>query len=153
MTWAEVCNDRHLRDLPFKIELNRFGKIELSPTRNLHGFYASSITRLLKEILPRGESLVKCAIDTQDGTRVADAAWASAERFARIKNEFSSSIAPEICVEVLSPSNPPSEIAAKRTLYLAAGALEYWTCDIAFFDAKGTSESSRLCPTFPKSIS
>jgi Uma2 family endonuclease len=156
MTWAEMCNDKRLRDLPYKIELNRFGKIEMSPTRNLHGYYASTIARLLKQLLAEGESLVECGIETLEGTKVADAAWASAYRFARIKHEFSCSIAPEICVEVLSPSKLNLEIESKRRLYLAAGAKEYWTCDedgrLSFFDEKGTREQSLLCPSFPKKI-
>lgn len=156
MTWAEVCNDRHLHDLPYKIETNRFGKIEMSPTRNLHGYYASTIARILKQLLPEGESLVECAVDTTDGTKVADAAWVSAQRFSTIKHQFSSSIAPEICVEVLSPSNAALEMENKRSLYLSAGAIEYWTCDedgkLSFFSANGQLAKSNLCPSFPISL-
>ena len=34
--------------------------------------------------------------------------------------------APEICVEVTSPSNSKEEIEHKTELYLAKGALEVW---------------------------
>ncbi|MFN7925058.1 MAG: Uma2 family endonuclease [Bryobacteraceae bacterium] len=37
--------------------------------------------------------------------------------------------APEIAIEVLSPSNTRAEIAAKRDLCLANGSLEFWTVD------------------------
>ena len=34
--------------------------------------------------------------------------------------------APELCVEVLSPTNTPAEISEKVAAYLAAGAREVW---------------------------
>ena len=45
MTWDEVLADRCLQDLPYKIELNRWGNIEMSPARNRHGrFQRKSLT-------------------------------------------------------------------------------------------------------------
>lgn len=156
MTWAELCNDKRLQDLPFKIELDRFGKIIMSPTRNIHGYFASRIAHMLKEQLPSGETLVECAIDTADGTKVADVAWASAETFAIIKPELSCSVAPEICVEVLSPSNQANEMEFKKQLYLRAGAKEYWACDeegkVRFFDVTGEMRKSGLSPNFPTAL-
>jgi hypothetical protein len=38
--------------------------------------------------------------------------------------------APEICIEVLSPSNSQLEMVEKRALYFEAGAAEVWTCDL-----------------------
>jgi Uma2 family endonuclease len=57
--------------------------------------------------------------------------------------------APEICVEVLSPSNSTKEIDDKRCAYLAAGALEVWIVDpvgrtIAFFGPEGARAGSQL---------
>ena len=47
--------------------------------------------------------------------------------------------APEICVEVLSPSNSPEEMDEKRQLYAARGCQEFWTCseagEMTFLDA------------------
>ena len=37
--------------------------------------------------------------------------------------------APEICVEILSPSNSIAEIDQKRALYFDAGAGEVWICN------------------------
>jgi len=31
LRWAEVCRDASLENLPYKIELNAWGKIEMSP--------------------------------------------------------------------------------------------------------------------------
>ncbi len=31
MEWKEVCENKQLQDLPFKIELNKWGQIVMSP--------------------------------------------------------------------------------------------------------------------------
>lgn len=156
MTWVEACHDKRLQNLPYKIELNREGKIIMSPTRNKHGFYQGEIAHLLKQLLPQGQVIVECAIDTQEGTYVADATWCSADRFKIIEDEFSSSVAPEICVEIWSPSNSKDEIAMKRRLYMEKGAQEFWYCDaqgrITYFDQSGSLAQSKLCPGFPQQI-
>jgi len=156
MTWAELCENPKLQDLPFKIELNRAGQIIMSPTKNSHGYYASKIARLLKQLMDGGETFVELAIETEDSTKVADAAWASDKIFRIIRDEVSCSVAPEICVEVRSPGNSNSEIAFKRDLYLKAGATEYWVCDLSgrmeFFDGRGPLAKSALCPEFPLSL-
>lgn len=156
MTWAEACNDKSLRNLPYKIELNRQGKIIMSPTRNQHGLYQGEIGHLLRTLLPAGRVITECAIDTNEGTFVADQTWVSPERLKIIKHELSSSIAPEICVEVWSPSNNEDEIALKRRVYLEHGAQEFWYCDahgnITFFDIAGELAQSKLCPQFPRQV-
>jgi hypothetical protein len=43
LTWQDVINDPSLQDLPYKIELNKRGNIEMSPATNLHGLYQVSI--------------------------------------------------------------------------------------------------------------
>ena len=89
-------------------------------------------------------------------TKVADVAWATEATFVRIKDEASCSVAPEICVEVFSPSNTEEEISGKRDLYLRAGAKEVWLCDefgrLGFFTAQGPIERSLLCPAFPLQV-
>ena len=49
MTWEEVCNDRSLQDLPYKIELNKWGNIEMSPVRARHGEFQFRIAYLLQQ--------------------------------------------------------------------------------------------------------
>jgi hypothetical protein len=48
--WAEVINDPALRELPYKIELNAYGKIEMSPANNryarLQGYVAGEFARI-----------------------------------------------------------------------------------------------------------
>ena len=156
MTWTDLCNDKNLQDLPYKIELNKAGKIIMSPTRNRHGYYAGKIARLLAELMVEGESFVELAIDTEDSTKVADAARASPKTFKIIKDEVGCSVAPEICVEVVSPHNSETEMAEKRKLYLSAGAEEFWLCDqsgrMEFFTRDGQITHSGLCPDFPAQL-
>ncbi len=47
MLWSEVLADKSLQDLPYKIELNEWGKIEMSPATNVHSFYQVEIIRIL----------------------------------------------------------------------------------------------------------
>ena len=156
MTWKELCLDRRFEDLPFKIELNGRGQIIMSPTRNFHGFFAARLVSLLEKHLPHGKIIVECAVETADGTKEADVAWLSDGRFAKVRDDFSCSIAPEICIEVMSPSNSRQELQEKRALYFQAGAEEYWLCDgngkLEFYSATGQLERSALCPRFPGQI-
>ena len=83
MTWQEVCEDKSLANLPYKIELDGRGKIIMSLTHNKHGYSQGKIAFLLKKLLPQGEVLTECAIDTPEGTFVTDDAWASPARLAK----------------------------------------------------------------------
>jgi Uma2 family endonuclease len=90
------------------------------------------------------------------GTKAADVAWASRERFEQIRHEVECSIAPEVCVEVFSPGNTAQEMREKQGLYFEAGTEEVWYCDedgrLSFFDAEGPLATSRLFPEFPQNI-
>ena len=157
MTWKEVCEDKSLANLPYKVELNQQGQLIMSPTRNKHAYYQAEIASRLRQLLPQGFALTECAVDTKtDGTIVADVSWVSSERWAIIEEEFSCSVAPEICVEVWSESNTKQELNWKRQLYLDNGALEFWYCDkqgnLSFYDSHGQLPASGLCPGFPANI-
>ncbi len=156
LTWEQICNDPSLQDLPYKIETNARGQIVMSPTHQYHGKLAFMIASELAELLPDGEASVESAIRTARGVKVADAIWCTKERWEQIKDTYDAPVAPQICVEVLSPTNTEEEIAEKRDLYFEAGAEEVWLCDregnLSFFDADGPRESSGRVPSFPKSI-
>jgi len=153
MEWKEVCEHPSLQNLPFKIELNEKGQILMSPVKVYHSAFQGKIARLLPE---KGVVLPECAIRTQKGTKVADIAWCSEERFKLIAPETECSIAPEICIEVLSASNTNQEIEEKRELYILAGAKEFWVCnengEVVFFDDQGRIEQSGLVPGFPARV-
>jgi Uma2 family endonuclease len=156
MKWEEVCENKQLQDLPFKIELNKWGQIIMSPVKIKHSFHQGRLQRLLESLLSNGEVMPECAIDTTDGVKVADVVWCSAERFDKIQDEVSASIAPEICIEVKSIGNTLSEMEFKKKLYFEAQALEVWLCNeigkIRFYNEQGELEQSLLVPDFPKQI-
>ena len=156
MKWEEVCNNQQLQNLPFKIELNKWGQIVMSPVKVKHSFYQGRIQRLLESLLQTGEVMPECAIDTSDGVKVADVVWCSDERFDHIQDEVSASIAPEICIEVKSIGNTLEEMEFKKKLYFEAQAMEVWICneqgDITFYNEQNELTQSLLVPYFPKQI-
>jgi Uma2 family endonuclease len=64
-------------------------------------------------------------------------------------------LAPEICIEVLSESNTAEEMDEKRTLYREAGAQEIWLVEldgrIRFF-GDDEQEQSQLAPDMPNRL-
>ena len=154
-TWAEICADPVLKDLPYKIETNRFGKIMMSPASFWRGSLLAEIGDLLRKLMKCGRAVAECAIETTDGIRAADVAWISRERYEPHRKAINLPIAPEICVEIISNSNTREEMLGKMQLYFAAGAKEVWLCDedgkMEFFasDAAGAVPASMLCPAFP----
>lgn len=156
MNWQEVCEHPSLKDLPFKIELDELGKIIMSPVKINHSILQGEIEFLLRSLLKGGKTLPECAIKTGKGTKVADVAWASLDLLAKIKGEVEASIAPEICVEIISAGNTRKEMAEKRQLYFAAGAKEVWMCnengELSFFNAEQQLTRSVLVPEFPEKV-
>ncbi|MDD2725434.1 MAG: Uma2 family endonuclease [Methylovulum sp.] len=156
MNWQEVCEHPSLQDLPFKIELDENGKIILSPAKVYHSFFQGEIAFLLHSLLKDGKTLTECAIKTSKGTKVADVAWASMDVWAIIKTQTEASIAPEICVEIISDSNTQQEMVEKRQLYFEAGAKEVWMCDeqgdMSFYNTQDQLIHSELVSGFPLKI-
>jgi Uma2 family endonuclease len=126
LRWAEVMRDPTLQDLPYKIELNARGKIEMSPANNVHGRFQARLAIELGTQLPGGESITECSVLTEIGVRVPDVAWASAEFLLQHGKSTPFPSAPEICIEITSPSNSDDEMREKIQAYLNAGAREVW---------------------------
>jgi Uma2 family endonuclease len=160
LSWETLCTDPRyafLSDLPFKIETNEWGQIVMSPTYQRHGRLQFLIARLIEDLIPDdGESMVECAVETTRGVKEADAAWFSAARRAQTREDYAASIAPELCVEVLSKFDAWGEVEEKVGLYLEAGAEEVWICDLDgrmhFFDAEGERKRSARVPDFPARV-
>lgn len=148
MEWSEVINNPLLKDLPFKIELNRFGKLLMSPASNNHGMLQGRLATALGRKEPDGEVITECSIHTSDGVKVADVAWASAAFIAEFGYTTPYPKAPELCVEIVSPSNSKLEISGKVELYLAKGAQEVWVVyddkRMDIFTHTGQQETSQL---------
>jgi Uma2 family endonuclease len=147
LRWAELCNDPSLHDLPYKIELNKYGTMEMSPASTRHARFQAAVAHELARQLPAGTAMTECAVATIEGVRVPDVAWASPEFTARHGDATPLPQAPDICVEIRSPSNIDEEMAMKTRAYLSAGAVEVWivadagTCQV--FDAQGAQPASR----------
>lgn len=157
--WAAMCEDPALDALPYKIETDRHGKIIMSPASSWHGDFQFQIGHLLKQLMPPGRVLMEVGILTSNGIKVPDAAWSSLERFRPHRRAYCQPVAPEICVEVASPSNSTREMQMKKRLYFDAGASEVWFCNknggMTFFssdDGKLAIPRSKPCPDFPLSV-
>jgi Uma2 family endonuclease len=145
--WQEVLADPSLRDLPYKIETNRIGQLVMSPAKNIHGAIQSAVAQALSRALG-GRIITECSVATPEGVKVADVGWCSDAFMARHGYRDPYATAPEICVEIESPSNAESELMAKMRLYLDAGAHEVWLIDqrsaLGIFDRTGLVDASRF---------
>jgi Uma2 family endonuclease len=155
MQWQDVLADKSLRDLPYKIELNEYGHIEMSPASFTHSYLQGTLAFLLRTQLA-GKIFTELAIVTNKGVKAPDVAWGSDDYFQRHKNDITATAAPEICIEIISSSNSKREMKEKINVYLKAGAIEVWLVneqgEIQFFDAHGQRESSSFNVTIDKLI-
>ena len=128
--WGEIVNDPLLQDLPYKVETNPQGQIILSPHTACHSELQEELQDLLREHAPEGRQPPEYPIATPQGIKQADVIWASRDRLREMRETGDPpTLAPEICVEILSASNTVGEMAEKRTLYRRAGAEEVWIVD------------------------
>ena len=146
--WDEALRDPSLRDLPYKIEINAWGKVEMSPASNRHGRLQAFIGAQLARQLPDGFVVSECSILTRIGIRVPDVVWGSADFLKDFGEITPYAKAPEICVEIVSPSNVPAEIEEKKAAYLQGGAREVWIVSeqgsIRLFGADGEKAKSDI---------
>jgi Uma2 family endonuclease len=156
MQWKQICGDPILQNLPFKIETNEWGQIVMSPATNKHGYLQGAITLLFYKLLPSGKVITECSIQTSKGVKVADVVWFSEKFSAKHGYKTPYSVAPEICVGIVSPSNSKKEMQEKMQLYFERGAKEVWFCNekgrVKFFDKNGSITRSKLAPDFPSRI-
>jgi Uma2 family endonuclease len=156
--WEAVLADPEMQRIPGRVETDRHGRIIMSPpAAPRHGRFQHKIQLLLEKLMVPGEVLPECPISTADGVRAADVAWASPECWKELGNRSCFIRCPEICVEVLSPSNSDDEIREKMALYFDAGAREVWICGLfgamSFFQPGSVPiPRSVLCPDFPEQI-
>ncbi len=129
--WALIVADPVLSDLPYTIELDEWGDIRMTPAASpRHMEIGFSLALALRTVLG-GKAFQEGAIVTPQGVLTADVVWCSPESVARHDDVFAQGApampeAPEICVEVVSPSNSTGKLQQKMAAYLAAGAIEAW---------------------------
>lgn len=143
--WQDVLTDPLFKQTPYRVELNRWGTIEMTPVKPHHSRVAKRLAQALERALG-GEAYTELAIALTSGLRVPDVAWCSAEFLSRHAEEFAPgslalSVPPELCIEVMSESDTLGELREKAAAYVAAGAKEAWIVlldfSIRFYDASG----------------
>jgi len=97
------------------------------PPALAHGNQQNEIGFWLRTLLPQGQVVTECPLSTSDGVKAIDVAWLAPERRQEVHSVSCLLRAPEICVEVLSPSNTSEEISEKIALYFESGAREVWS--------------------------
>jgi Uma2 family endonuclease len=156
--WAELSGDPRLAKLPDRIETDRHGHILMTPPPGFpHSDRQGQIMALLVQLLPNGRTMPECPVSTADGVKAVDLAWLASGRAELRERPLLLTSAPEICIEVFSPSNTQREIDEKRALYFDAGATEVWICNLDgsmsfFVGADRQVSASTLCPAFPHVI-
>ena len=155
--WREIVADPSLRGLPYKVETNAQGQIILSPHTARHSERQEAIQDLLRRHAPDGRQPPEYPIATPKGVKQADVIWASHDRMREMRETGDPpTLAPEICVEVMSESNTEAEMKEKRALYREIGAEEVWVVDedgkIRFFGEEEL-ETSEIAPECPPQIS
>jgi Uma2 family endonuclease len=140
--YRAMCDDPCFANVPGKVELDVWGRVLMSPASSYHGLVQGRLVHKLKSVLD-GEVITEAPIITPTGLFLSDVAWASPAFMSAHGSEFALTRAPEICIEVVSPSNSVKELSEKREAYFAAGAQEVWIvfpqskrCE--FYDKQGS---------------
>jgi len=154
--WREITRDPALKDLPYKVETNARGQIVLSPHTTYHARRQKAVQKKLDQLLPGGEAFPEWPVATSGGTKQADVIWTSDGRLREMDETGDPpTLAPEICVEIMSESNDWAEMHEKRTLYRDAGAEEVWVVGeegaVRFFRDEEI-EQSEMVPEFPDQL-
>ena len=155
--WQEIVDDPALRDLPYKVETNERGQILLSPHSNRHSKLQEAVQNLFRDHAPPGRQPAEYALATPQGIKSPDVVWMSPDREAEMDATGDpATLAPEICVEIMSKSNTAAEMDEKRRLYREIGAEEVWVVDtdgkIEFYRDEAL-ETSPIVPTSPAHLS
>lgn len=156
MKWSEVLEHPALQDIPFKVELSEWGQVIMSPANVTHGYFQHRIGVSLEMAMTGGIVISECPVLTAKNVKVPDLVWMSDRLYKKYGFRTPLKKAPELCVEILSPSNSDGDIEEKRELYFASGAQEVWICDrdgkMTFYARDGVRKGSRLFPKFPSRI-
>jgi Uma2 family endonuclease len=138
-------------------ETNGQGRIIMNPPIGLqHAKRADRIRSEIKSKASNWQVWPEVGIHTADGVKAPDLAVAEPGFVENVDHRGFLLSAPELCVEVMSPSNSWEEMHHKTLPYLAAGAREVWICDDAgelhLFDGAGQQVDSALIPSIPTQI-
>jgi Uma2 family endonuclease len=125
LRYREICEDPAFARVPGKVEIDRWGRTLMSPpAAPYHGRLQIKLADKLESL--GGERTAEAPIATPLGLFVADLAWSSQKSPRGSEHQNPLMRAPELCIEVVSPSNSRKELSEKTEGYLAAGAEEVW---------------------------
>lgn len=138
-------------------ETNGHGQIIMNPPIGLlHAKRVDRISSQIKSATHGWQVWPEVGIHTADGVKAPDLSVAAPGFVENVDRRGFLLSAPDLCVEVMSPSNSWEEMRHKTLLYLAAGATEVWVCDevgeLHFFDGSGERADSALIAGIPKQI-
>lgn len=155
--WDDIIADPEFSRHHGLIETDSYGNLIMSPQPDGdHQKRSYRIARHFEDLLSGDGAVTERAILTDQGIKVPDVIWLPPSRAHEISGTTPIAPAPDICVEVRSPSNSQQEFAEKRAAYFRAGAKEVWLCDqnnkLEFFGPEGPIAKSRICPRFPQRI-
>lgn len=146
--WNQIARDPLLAQIPYKLEMNERGSMEVSPATRRHASLQALLASELRRVKPKGVTLTQCAVETELGVRVPDVAWASPDFVLAHGLGTPLPSAPELCIEMLSPLNRRAHLLDKVTAYLAAGAREVWLVEengsLEILSAQGAQARSSL---------
>lgn len=123
--WRELLEDPRFANFVGKLDLDRWGRIQVSPVNTEHGRVSARLAHILITQLG-GQALVEVGVRTVEGIFAPDVAWCSEAFWQTHATETPLLVAPEIAVEVASPSNTLQDLREKAQAYLDAGAVESW---------------------------
>lgn len=125
-----------LADSNFRHELIKGELITMSPTGILHGIFSMNLgTEIRNFIKENGIKGVVLGAETgfrlkDDTVLVPDVAFVTNERLAKIKDlDKFGEVAPNLAVEILSPSNTESKMYQKIKIFFEAGTELVWIVD------------------------
>ena len=144
--WRDILSDPRLANFVGKIDLDLWGRIIMNPVNTEHGAISAHLAVLLCTQLG-GRTLVEVGVRTPSAVYAPDVAWCTDEFLAVHRTETPLETAPQICVEIASPSNAIHDFRAKAHAYIEAGALEAWILfprgrRVEFYGKSGTVDRS-----------
>jgi Uma2 family endonuclease len=136
-TTSQLCTVEQFRRLPEDSgpvlhELRHGEIVPLTRPKFRHSLIQRNLRRALEDIADPASF-----VDTEVSFRplpefelwVADVAYLSAERFSQVDLDDNVQGAPEIVIEVLSPSNNSDEMKERERVCLENGTREFWVVD------------------------
>ena len=123
----QVFTNPAFKNLPFKIELECLGQLQILRALNAHGAIQADPAPMLKgQFKQLGLVNSKCSIQTKDGVGIGDVVGASHAFVAVDANATRPPLAPELCIGINWRSYSKAAIASNAPLYFACGAQAVW---------------------------